>query len=117
MYGSALALVTRDICLEERKGSRSHIWGTRKVRTRLQGPQPTCVHITLDPVAGGAGVTQHPTSPHLHLSRDCSFGFSEVQSRCVHLCAESPASPHLGGIGAAGGETQVWALFDLEGYG
>ena len=35
----------------------------------------------------------------------------------MHLCAESPASPHLGGVGAAGGETQVWALFDLEGYG
>ena len=75
-----------------------------------------CAHHP-DPVAGGAGVTQHPTSPHLHLSRDCSFGFSEVQSRCVHLCEESPASPHLSGVGAASGETQVWALFDLEGYG
>lgn len=90
LYGSGLALVTRDICWEERKGSRSHIWDTQKVRVRLQGPQPTCVHITLDPVAGGAGVTQHPTSPHLHFLRDCSFGFSAVQSRCLCISVRSP---------------------------
>lgn len=59
------------------------------------GPAVETLYITADPLAGGgAGVAQHPDSPHLQLPRDLLLLlFRGMEQVHVHLCAETPASP------------------------